>query len=760
MPIEVPQLDDRTHQQLVDETLARVPVHTPEWTNFNPSDPGVTLVELFAFLTENLLYRANRIPERNRKKFLSLLGVPLQAGSSARGLVTFANERGSLKAVTLNHDFEVRAGEVPFRTELGLDVLPVEIVVFAKRKLSAAEPELENYYRELYLSFQQTEAPANLQLYETTPLSGFGENGVKPGRDTVDHSLWIALLVRPVDKPFATYRPTVLEALGGKTLTLGVVPLIESTGLGRHLLPGGREERLREKVKIELVLDPAPGLREPRFRTLGEFEMPDEPATVEINLPERTALDFKNELEPLEAGAGERPPPLDDTDAGERLVTWLRLTWNVGSEAQIGWLGGNCATVTQRTQVNAELLPAGTGAPDQVIALTHRPVLEDTVKIWVTGFKEPWVEIEDLFAAGPEVATVDLRQPPGLALSRLGPTDVFLLDAEAGSVRFGDGFRGRRPALGAELRADYEYGVGSAGNVERGALKSGMGLPPGFKVTNPIRTWGGGDAETVDVGEKQIFRYLQHRDRLVTAEDFETIAWRAPGVELGRVDVLPAYHPQLSPNEPGDAPGLVTLMVLPREDPADPDAPEPDPSFLKALCAHLEPRRLVTTELFVRGPAYVDLWLAIGINAVAGRAFAEVREEVEEVVREFLSPLPVRPGQPVSAPAAERETPEDLVRRRGWPLRKPVSTGELMVIVSRVSGVSSVSPILLAQGEESAVEAVSLFGLELPRIAGISITEGEAISMKELRGQTRVADDGSEASSPQRIAVPVIPAEC
>src|SRR5919199_1421626 len=94
MPLKSPPLDERKFQDLLDEALARIPVHNPEWTNFNKSDPGVTLIELFAFLTETLLYRCNQIPERNRRKFLSLLGVPLEPASSARGLVSFSNEQG------------------------------------------------------------------------------------------------------------------------------------------------------------------------------------------------------------------------------------------------------------------------------------------------------------------------------------------------------------------------------------------------------------------------------------------------------------------------------------------------------------------------------------------------------------------------------------------------------------------------------------------------------------------------------------------
>src|SRR6266850_7537899 len=137
MPLQIPTIDNRRYQDLLNEALARIPVHNPEWTNFNKSDPGVTLLEIFAFLTENLLYRANQIPDRNRRKFLSLLGVPLQPASTARGLVTFSNARGPLQTVTVNGDIEVRAGQVPFHTEQGLDVLPIEAQVYFKRELPA-----------------------------------------------------------------------------------------------------------------------------------------------------------------------------------------------------------------------------------------------------------------------------------------------------------------------------------------------------------------------------------------------------------------------------------------------------------------------------------------------------------------------------------------------------------------------------------------------------------------------------------------------
>src|SRR3569832_2519594 len=114
MPIVIPSIDDRRYQDLLNEALARVPVHTPEGTNFNKSDPGGTLVEIFAFLTETLLYRSNQIPERNRRKFLKLLGVPLQAGSASQGLISIVNAKAPATPVALPPPREIRAGKVQF----------------------------------------------------------------------------------------------------------------------------------------------------------------------------------------------------------------------------------------------------------------------------------------------------------------------------------------------------------------------------------------------------------------------------------------------------------------------------------------------------------------------------------------------------------------------------------------------------------------------------------------------------------------------
>lgn len=80
MALPVPNLDDRTFDQLVTEARSLIPKNFPKWTDHNPSDPGITLLELFAFLTEIAIYQTNRIPERSLPHFAELVGVTQQSG--------------------------------------------------------------------------------------------------------------------------------------------------------------------------------------------------------------------------------------------------------------------------------------------------------------------------------------------------------------------------------------------------------------------------------------------------------------------------------------------------------------------------------------------------------------------------------------------------------------------------------------------------------------------------------------------------------
>ena len=772
MPLTLPLIDDRKYQDLRDDALARIPVHNPEWTNFTSSDPGVTLVELFAFLTESLLYRANQIPERNRRKFLQLLGLHLRPASAAHGIVTFANDRGPLEVTTLPTGLDLRAGSLAFHLDQGLDVVPIEGRVYFKRELKGAAPELRAYYDQLYASFLKPPLPTTAKLYESVSLNT--TDGIDLRADTVDGSFWIALLARKDDvaglagPALAERLDNIRDLLASKTVTVGIVPWL--TDVTRRLTPGGTadpEEKPQIKCEIPLVppngeLPQAEAERVARYRAVPVVagDVMARPDTIQVILPDKRGLGLWTNLDPLEAGVGDFPPAIEDTNVDARVITWLRFSVAAPAQAKILWAGINAAMVSQRARVIAERLPDGTGAPDQVLHLAHHPVLADSVRLFVTRangqLPEEWAPIDDLTTAGPEVPVPDPRLPPGSLAAPTKRSTVFALDAEAGDIQLGDGFRGARAPLAAMLVADYDYSDGASGNVKEGAIKTGPSLPPGFNVTNPIRTWGGADAETVKEGEKQVQRWMQHRERLVSAEDFVTITWRTPGVEIGRVEVIPAATPELGANEPGDAPGAVTLVVIPRRDPQQPDAPRPDRLFLDAICEWLDPRRLVTTEVFLRGPIYKSIWISAGIDIAMELSIAEVRQAVEQALRATLSPLPPNNTDAGPDPLLPVFTKPAPSAPHGWPLRKPVVALELAAVIARVPGVTAVRQLLLAADDDTTSrESVDMKGLELPRIAGLMVTAGPALPLADLRGVGPVA-----AGPVSFVPVPVVPKEC
>ena len=73
MTLPLPDLDDLTYEDLVEEARSQIPYEYPDWTDHNPSDTGIVLIELLAWLSEMLLYRTNQIPEKNIETFLKLL---------------------------------------------------------------------------------------------------------------------------------------------------------------------------------------------------------------------------------------------------------------------------------------------------------------------------------------------------------------------------------------------------------------------------------------------------------------------------------------------------------------------------------------------------------------------------------------------------------------------------------------------------------------------------------------------------------------
>jgi predicted phage baseplate assembly protein len=742
---ESPAVDDRGYPELLAEALARIPVHNPEWTNRNESDPGVTLLQLWAFMAESIVYRSALIPERNRQAFLRLIGYQRAPAQAASGLVAFEHRSGPLTSRVLEPGMEVAAGSVPFRTDTGLEVLPVTGKAFLKRLAVISDEEradVEREYGALFASF--AEPGTDFAVYAPSAVD-WAVAGHEPVdlATTVDGALWLALLARPGD-PVDAAR----EALAHRILTLGVVP--ELAADGRVLPPSGARSRTGSGIEVSLpnVAVPLPEEAAGRIATYvpvpsrAAADVLSTAAVVQLELPGPDAL-ATWALDPTEDGVGAFPPALEGAEA-ERLVTWLRVrpaphasTGSAGPDddgpaaqatARLRWLGVNAALVRQRAHVAAETLGRGSGQGDQVVELTQVPVLTESLVLSVAG--HPWQRIDDLACAASEAPLVQGSSP--VLADPVERVDVYTVDRQSGEIRFGDGIHGRRPPAGAVISATYDHGGGRAGLVAAGAINKGPTVPAGVTVHNPVPTWGGAEAESVADAELQVSGFVRNRDRGVTAGDYADIVRRTPGIDLGRVEILPLYDPGL-----GDvaSPGVVTVLVVPRYDARRPETPVPDRQFLDAVCAHLDPRRLVTTRVHVHGPEYVPVWLSVGMTPVPGQDVAVVRQALGAGLRTFLSPL-------VGGRA-----------EIGWPLGTDLERLEAWTVAARVEGVAKVTGVLLCGSDGADVDRVALTGLRLPRLVAVSVRSGPPQPLAELLGAAPPLDLPV-------LPIPYVPAEC
>lgn len=755
MPLQIPQIGDSDYQNILNEVIARIRIHNPEWNNHNESDPGITLLQLFSFMTENLLYRANLIPERNRVKFLKLLGIPLQPAAAATGIVSFSNEKGPLDVKPLDTDLELRAGNVPFCTLDAVDVLPVEARVYYKRKVENVAEDLKTLFD---LTYGQQKGSAEPTFYETTrlelptdannlPVFDMGDDSV------VDHAIWISLIARPKEKV-----EDARDKIAGKIMNIGIYPAEEDQAV-RILLPGGeptaenQPHLIYEHSTADMAENGSPLANYKRMEVIEQGNPLKEPDVVKLRLPVAKELTSWLFQEEQDRGVDDFPPLLPEQKDNERLITWIRIRLPEKEKAgwvnaRISWIGINAASVIQRTHVAVENLGRGNGEPEQIVTLNNKPVIPDSVQLTVSG--ESWKEIDDLSRAGPEVPVRAARQKPGLKNKNIEQifthqsgqkklSKVFAVDRESGQIRFGDGERGMRPPLGGQILASYNYGGGRQGNVNIGAINKGPTLYPGLTVNNPVPTWGGDEAETPAEAEKNITKFLRHRDRLVSQTDFKDIVKRTPGVDIGRVEVLPLFNPELSDSK---SPGVVTLLIIPRYDTVHPDAPQPDTRMLDIICRYLEPRRLVSTEVHVYGAVYLPIVVSIGIQVVAGQDFPPVRESVNKALKRFLSPL-----------QGGRE-------QTGWPLAKVVMAQELWAEAARVSGVAYVTNLLLGDEDGNPKDEIQMTGLELPQLTKVDTRLGDPESLESLKQGGTGTGTGTGTVLPDVVSIPVVPPEC
>lgn len=732
MALPYPVLDDRSFDQLLAELRARIPVYTPQWTDLGESDPGITLLELVAHLGESLLYRFNQIPDQTRLWLLRLLQLTPYPPARATGLVAFAVDGGPGAAPPLVPlGTTVSAGAVPFRVGNDVAVVPAAVTAAVKSRTDEpTDPILLEEYRQL-LDLAGVDPAAAAPYSEAVLRRDVGQPGLAEldVRPAVDRCLWIAvqapdgatgtpedqrvalldphgpLAVNPLVLGFATLpedpaggvvvvpAQTTAESAAGGTTAVAATGGTEgaATGSGSEELvaaaerPGGVADPVDssliwqastaagEYLQLSAVRDTTSGLQAS--------------GVVALQLPPARFADLG--VPPLDdadlGGVGDTPPRLEGRPPA---LFWLRAFPREGVPeiGRLAWAGVNAADVEQVAQASVELLGTGQGISHQELALANSAVVPGSLQVEVLedGTWQPWNVVDSLAASGP------------------GDRQL-LLDAAAGRVQCGDSVRGRVLPAGAPVRAvAYRYGGGSQGNVAPKAISAVTDVD-GVLVANPVSTAGGEEGESISRALERIPGELSRQNRAVVADDFRALAL-IPGV--GRAECLPHFDPATRDT---DAAGLVTVMVWPTRDPHHPDAPTADVTLLRAVFEQLDPRRLVTTELYVVPPVYRAVAVSVGIAVKSGYSAIGVRRWVELVLHQYLSPLP---------PFGPEGT--------GWPLGRRVHGPELEAAVLQVEGVDYVEGLLVADVSTQVAVAgtVELAGWEVPALTALAVVVG------------------------------------
>lgn len=731
MRLNRPVLDDRSYEQLRNELVARIPVYAPEWTDHNASDPGITLLELFSFLGENLLYRFNQIPEATKLEFLRLLQIPLRPASSARAMLSFTTKESA--GVRIEKGFVARAGDIKFETLNEVRVLPVTAFAVGKIAEELPEPgsEEEQFFEQAYRT-RGLESADSTAPYRTKILWE-EEAGVAVNfDDAVDGMLWVPVLAEKAEAVDSVRSALAEHPDAPLLLNLGFVPDIRIDReqdihnpefAQRFRCPGADAGSDGPAVEWQIWSGLSQD-NEARYRALRVEGDTTRGLTQEGVVRLRLPGDF-DEIgifavdDPDAVGTGDLPPPLDD-EYGERVVCWLRAFRHDGSRfGSLIYLGANAAQVEQTLSARAEFLGTGNGQANQTYNLVNSQVVPGSVVLEVeeaSGWRA-WRAVDNFFASGEG-------------------DRHFVVDAAAGTVKFGNGLQGFAPQIGQRIRVTgYRYGGGSAGNVAADAIAKLSPSRP-VKVSNPLPAYGGAEAETVAQALDRIPGELRRRDRAVTAGDFRELALAAPGANIARAECLPRYHPSLPDRESA---GVVSVVVWPGSDPEHPNAPMPDKNQLRSVCRFLDARRLVTTELYVLPPKYRPVAVAVGVVVKPGYGVDAVRHWVELVIRQFLAPLP--PYGPSG---------------QGWPLGRRVHGPELEAAAHQVEGVEYLEDLQLVGWDAAGTllrNTVVLAKNEVPELIGITVESGPI-----------TVDPGSAIKPPQPgpppVPVPVLLEEC
>jgi predicted phage baseplate assembly protein len=244
------------------------------------------------------------------------------------------------------------------------------------------------------------------------------------------------------------------------------------------------------------------------------------------------------------------------------------------------------------------------------------------------------------------------------------------------------------------VAVEYRFGGGPRGNLPAGSVNTLLTSIAGVDenaVGNRLAAHDGRGEESLAAAERRAVQSLKSKCRAVTAADFEQLAMEAPA-PVRRARALPLRHPRF----PGaTVPGTVTVIVVP-----DSDNPRPLPGegTLAAVCAHLDQRRLLTTEVFVVAPTYRLVQVRTEVVVEDGFDLGQVQQEVEETLLAYLHPL-----------TGGREG-------NGWPFGENVNFSEVYQHIFTVPGLRRIERLTIA-----------LDGEEAELCTNVTIPEGELV---------------------------------
>ncbi|MGO4462069.1 putative baseplate assembly protein [Streptomyces sp. M-16] len=575
MSLPSPNLDDRRFQQFVDDAKRYIQQRAPEWTDHNVSDPGITLVETVAHMADQIVYRLNRVPEKNHLAFLDLVGITLFPPSAARTDVTFWLSAPQEDVILVPAGAEVatlrteREEAVVFATERDLAVVPCELshVVVQHRGQPVADRTTDLDERKDVLCFAEAPVPGDCMLIGLTAAA-----------------------------PYCALALELDSRVDGVGVDPRQPPLVWEAWTEDGWQP------------CEVDRDGTGGL--------------NRPGDVVLHLPGGHVLSRNGGHE-----AGWVRCRVTDPLPGQPFYTTSPSIRSVEAYT----IGATTRAVHAET-VHDEALGEATGLPGQRLRLAHAPVVADDPPLLLQtadddGWQD-WQVVPHFAASGPGDHHVTLDAATGEIA--FGPA----VREPDGSLRQ----YGAVAPKGSVVRAHrYRTGGGRGGNVARGAVQVlRTSVPYVAEVVNREAARGGVDGETVEEAKLRAPITLRAQDRAVTLRDYEELARRA-APETARITCLEgeegehgayAVRVLVVPQAVPDPGGRLRFEQL-----------VPGDALLGRITRHLDERRLVGTRLAVGPPYYQGVTVVATVHAFRGVDTDRVRRQVHDALYRHLDPL-------------------------------------------------------------------------------------------------------------------------